>query len=217
MSINVIVPWVCTCCIPACSKPGPTNTGQGLVKTLDPIEYLQLYYAEELSITGYYQLDSRVDLPSGTYIEYRLEGPSLPASGSRNDQGAGCYKFVEAAATQTGGTVITQVPRDGSPDYVVEVDSSTALKAYYYLHKDGSTLELWGRFLAGNAGGSQGLCYPDIGFTLGNSTGGSKTITAEGESLSPYSFGADGFGSTAVYTSNSNGSLTATATLATPP
>jgi hypothetical protein len=45
MTVSVEVPWECTCCVPACG-----TSGQLLVKELTRLEYLQIYWADSVTV-----------------------------------------------------------------------------------------------------------------------------------------------------------------------
>jgi hypothetical protein len=213
MSLSVEVPWHCTCCVPACTA----SEVSAFVKNLSVLEYLQIYYAEEITINGSYEVNERVDFvdPLTTYSQYRVESDPISASNTI-EQLPACYKSVSASNGVTNGVTFTYVFRDSSPDYIFYVDGSCSLSAELWLNKVGSTLSL---HAVASINSPVGARFPLSPASPGTSTGGDIDFTIQGQTVTGVSIGNTGFGEVYPdeYTSESNATLDVSVTLATPP
>ena len=215
MSLNVVVPWDCTCCIPNCGTP---NTGYKFVETLTKIEYLQFYFGEEITVNASYQINSRVDHPDPhSWITSTYQGGPLSDSRTVEYSSPGCDKSASWTSSETATATLTRIPRGGGSDEVYTGDFNLTVYGALAVSKSGSSFSLYADFSVSPSSGSYGAAFRDPPIASGPSTGGTIDFTAQTTPVSGASFGSDGLQVDAVYTSNSTATLSAVVALATPP
>ena len=212
MSLNVVVPWDCTCCIPSCGVP----TDKKFVKTLTKIEYLQFYFGEEMTVNASYLLNSRVDHPAPhSFLTSTYQAGLCSDSKTVDFLAPGCGKSTSAMSGTVTAT-LTRVLRGGGPDEVYTGDFFFTWSAAVVISKVGTTFNLWADLIV-SAYSTWGAAFREPPIASGPSTGGTKDFSVQGTAVTASSYGSDNLDVNAVYTSNSTASLSAVVALATPP
>jgi hypothetical protein len=213
MSLSITVPWECACCGPACSH----TSYHAFVKNLTLLEYLQIYFSEEIVASATFTTaETLTFLSDPTYSEYRAESVPTTASGSAS-QSPACTKSISISNYVPGGMTYTYVYRDATPDSVFTAASAVYLGAELSLNQSGASRSLYARILVNEP---QGAAFPPDASTPGTTVGGDINIEIQGTTVTGGSIGTTGYGGyggDTTYQSNSTVSVSVAVTLATPP